>query len=340
MQLDSAPFGIAGDLEDIRSTTDDTSDALNQISPASSSSISTIRMSLRLKAFSQCAQLLQANLPNSTISFALMGCRMLLPPVYDTIHQDLGSIGALKLGDVDLLTVMEELFSTAKESPPYTTPVPHPQSGHTTFAYPDPNLDLLQMGLVSIPQGIPINVMHAPEGSEILLAFDTNVHSRFSRQLVQLSALLGRNIRIVSLPAVAQEISRGYEGVKRGLSLKALISTGKVKTFEKYDLPIGPIPLMNVDGTITMIQNKGDIRIRTEAAMVTKQAVEARPGCKVTFVFGTIDTGCHFLCGAINSGVARFVLPKLGDGDGPLFVMIMLNILQPLLLSTSSVNAS
>jgi hypothetical protein len=96
-------------------------------------------------------------------------------------------------------------------------------------------------------------------------------------------------------------------------------------------LPIGPMPFMDVDGTITMIQCKGDIRLRTESAKVTQQTVDSKPGRKVTFVLGTFDTGCLFLCGSINSGAARILLPRLEEGDQRLFVRIMFNILYQLL---------
>jgi hypothetical protein len=308
------------------------SDNLDDIAPISSSPTPTPRMALRVKAFKQCAQLLRAYFQSSTIGFALMGTRMMLPPVYDLIHQELGLIGDLKLGKLDLLAVMEELVSTAKEPPPYTAPVPHPQSVDTTFAYPEPDLELLRMDLISVPRHNPPNMFHAPDGSDILLAFDTNVHGRFHQQLLELSSRLGRNIRIISLPAVAEELPRGRGGEKRGMNLKALISTGKVKTFGKYELMIGPMPFMDLDGTITMIQSKGDIRIRTESSKVTQQTVDSKPGRKVTFVLGTFDTGCLFLCGSINSGGARILLPRLEEGDQKMFVRVMFNILSQLLL--------
>jgi hypothetical protein len=291
-------------------------------------------MELRIDGIEQCAKLLETHHPNSTHSFILMGSRMTNPFVQDMVNRKLRVFGDTNFGNVDLLSLVQSRLSTIDARS--LGPIPHPSIDVPAFAIPNHDSKQLPMNLESIPHSDPPYQMNALDGSDIYLAFDTRVHSIFENELIELSSYLGRNIRLVSIPTVTVELAKGRGGSKGhgGKARRKILGCfkrGKVESFGIHEMDVGPIPTINVDGTISVDSVKGDVDTRSEITLIMKQTVDQKPGRRVTFLVGTFDIGFQLLCSAIDGVRARVLVPKLKEGDREQFVKVIFNILYPLL---------
>lgn len=320
---------MAGDFLDIKVAT-----ALVDASIPSDSSVSLARMALRMDAFRRCSMLLKRIRPHCTLSFALMGYRMCLRPVLDLIQHDLGGLGDLHHGEVDLLSLIEGMVSSTNAIPPYSAPISHMPHGQVTFEYPDPDLARPTMSLRSVPQQSQPKKLDALPNTDIYLAFDTNIHSKMPNALRELVYCLGEGISLVSLPAVASELGRGGGGRNRATKLKSLIVGGgkRVVSIEPNELAFPLVPYMDVDGTISRRPVRGDVLIRSQFAKAVQQVIDynrrrSNDQRRTIFLFGTLDVGCQFLCNAISPGIERVLVPKLYEEDAEELVKVVTNIL-------------
>ena len=327
IQLEGAPFKIAGDLEDNELGEDQNPyDSINH-HPVSHSSAADARMQLRVEAFHTCAGLLKNYRPGATFDFLLAGSRMLLPPVSSLIRQKLAGLGSVHVGNVRLVDLIKSALGPVDLTATYSTPKHHSPSDQQTFAYPDPNLEDLQMNLRALPFHENPGRIVAPTNTNIYIALDTNVHSRFPRELEELSRQLGQGCRIITLPTAVQELGRGDGKEGRMANLSRLKLGRKITQYEKPEMRIGPVPLMGLDGLVTDITLKGDLAMRTEFAKVKALVRTANPFQEHILLFGTLDIGCHFLFGSIESGYTTILIPKLEFGDKAQLSRILVNLL-------------
>lgn len=289
------------------------------------------RMRIRIDALSACACLLKRYLPDCTMESALLGSRMAATEIQTSISHELGPLGDLHVGNINLRALFTKLVDQSAAKSTYTDPIPHPNAIRPTFIYPRQELGPLRMDIRSIPQFALPDHFDAAPNKVIYLAYDTNAHSRLHRQLIDLSARFGPNIRLISLPTVAHELARGRGHEARERSLKSFLDSARSKVKRTNDLQFRPAPTMNSDGSLSMEHSKADNRICSEAALVMRQLVGHNPGRKVYFAFVTFDLGCYMLCDAIDSGGAQLLLPKVDKRDIKEAGKVIYNVLHPYL---------
>ena len=287
------------------------------------------RMKVRIEGFSECARLLKSYLPDCTMQFALLGIRMVKPEIQPIINQKLGHLGDIHTGCINLFDMFSRIVSPSAAVSAYAPPLTHPHNAQTTFTRPPPDLEALRMDLRSIPRFPLAKRIDASPGKIIYLAFDTNAHSRLHGSLIDLTSRFGPNIRLISLPTVAQELARGQGHEARERSLRSFLASGRSKAKRIDNLQFRPAPSMSFDGTVSREVLKADIRIRSEIALVLRQLAIHNPGREVTLAFVTFDVGCHLLCGSIHSGGMRFLLPKVDKRDISQAGQVIVNVLHP-----------
>lgn len=287
------------------------------------------RMKFRLDGFQACASILKSHLPDSTITFALLGSRMVATDIQESINHKLGAFGDLHVGNVNLRTLFSKLVDPSANNSTYTDPIPHPDTTHPTFVYPKQELQPLRMDIRSIPQYAPTKHFNVAPTKVIYVAYDTNAHSRLHGELIEMSSRYGANIRLISLPTVAKELARGQGHEAREKSLKSFLVSGRSKAKRNGQLQFRPAPTINAEGTVSREVLEKDLRIRSELELVLRQLVMYNKARQVIFMFVTFDAGCHLLCGSINAGGARLLLPKVDKRDIRDAGRVTFNVLHP-----------
>jgi hypothetical protein len=287
------------------------------------------RMNVRLDAFSECARLLKSYLPDCSFDFALLGIRMTSPEIQPAINQKLGALGDIHTGIVNMINLFSQNLAPSAGLTAYVTPSAHPSNVQNTFTRPPPDHDALRMDIRSVPRYPLSKRLDAGPNKVIYLAFDTNAHSRLHSPLLDLTSRLGANIRLVSLPTVEKELARGQGHEARERSLKSFLASGRSKAVRTNQLQFRPVPTIDFEGTLSIEVLEADVRLRSELTLVMRQLIGYNPGREVIFAFVTFDVGCHLLCGAIDSGGARFLLPKVDKRDIKEAGKVIVNVLHP-----------
>ena len=291
------------------------------------------RTSMRIHAFEACANLLKALEEGSEMTFILRSDALSAPSSELAIRQRLGPFGDLvfKSGPTNIIPLLEKKFNNPLSTLPYTAPQPHPGNDHRTFAYQAPDMKDPKMDNRAIPLLLAPKFFDAADPYIIYLMFDTNLHSRVHRQLLDLVKRLGPKIRLVSLSTVAKELAAGRGGQARSASLQSFIRSGRSKSYGPNQLQVRPATFIDASAPVSKVVLSGDLRIRTEIAIALKLAIQANPGRRVVFLFGTFDVGNHSLCSAIEPGAARLLLPLFDIRDRKNFLQVVYNVLFPYL---------
>lgn len=286
-------------------------------------------MKLRIEAFRTCAELLKAHIPDCTREFVFKGDRLCSPQLSGIIEERLGSLGDLHVDrSIDLGAVLDIKLKQQQVMTRLPPALPHPASVHSLFSYPTPDLADLHFDLRPIPQLAAPKIMTALPGYAIYLLFDTNFHSRFYQELLELTARLGPGIKIGTLPTVHKEVAEGKGGGQRQRSLVSFLNSApRAKQYTTNQLQMRPATLLDVGGTLSKVALDGDLRIRAELSIVIERTMKHNPRLKHVFLFGTLDLGCYLLAGAVEPGAATLLLPRLSIEDKKDFVRIIFIIL-------------
>ena len=287
------------------------------------------RMNVRIDGFHACASILKSHLPGSTITFALLGTRMVANDVQESIAQKLKAFGELNVGNTNIRDLFSKFVDPSAEYSTYIDPSPHPDTIHPTFVFPQQGLQPLRMDIRSNPQFSPAKHFDAASNKAIYIAYDTNAHSRLHGELTEMASRYGSKIRLVSLPTVAKELARGEGHEARERSLKSFLVSGRSKAKSNAQLQFRPVPAMDIEGIVSREVLEKDLRIRSEIELVMQRLVLFNKGRQVIFMFVTFDVGCHLLCGSINGGGARLLLPKIDKRDIGDAGRITFNVLRP-----------